>query len=163
MFEDDDLAEAMGVPLFYGFVEAVLLGIYCLLSWKLDWTKAPSTDPFLRVVSVSYEVLSAQELEKSISDSERTKGDEFTIQKHKSSSHIQAVNMESDCTYTNYECEDQKNFDFRIKEVCVSVRKWGDPIIDMCDSVLLSMKSLKENIIGQQPELESQSNNGVLA
>jgi len=70
MFQDDDLAEAMGVPLFYGLVEAILLGIYCTLTWKLDWTKAPSHDPFLRVITMSYEIISAEEYEKEILDGE---------------------------------------------------------------------------------------------
>lgn len=61
MFEGDDLAEAMGVPLFYGIVEALLLGGYCVIAWKLDWTKAPASDPLLKVLTTSYEVLSAEE------------------------------------------------------------------------------------------------------
>mmetsp|Transcript_24510 Transcript_24510/g.35975 ORF Transcript_24510/g.35975 Transcript_24510/m.35975 type:complete len:343 (-) Transcript_24510:342-1370(-) len=55
MFKGDELSEAMGVPLFYGICEAVVLGIYCLIAWKLNWTKAPSTDPLCRVITDNYQ------------------------------------------------------------------------------------------------------------
>ena len=57
MFEGDDLAEAMGVPLYYGLVEAAILGVYCLIAWKCNWTKAPSDAPICHVLAMSYEVL----------------------------------------------------------------------------------------------------------
>jgi len=63
MFEGQDLAEAMGVPLYYGFVEAVILGIYCLIAWKCNWTKAPSNAPICHVLAMSYEVLRVEKHE----------------------------------------------------------------------------------------------------
>jgi len=62
MFKGDDLAEAMGVPFFYGIVEFLLIGTYCLGAWKAGWTKAPPTEPFWKVVTTSYEVLLAEKL-----------------------------------------------------------------------------------------------------
>mmetsp|Transcript_10633 Transcript_10633/g.19863 ORF Transcript_10633/g.19863 Transcript_10633/m.19863 type:complete len:533 (+) Transcript_10633:509-2107(+) len=57
MFEDkQDVARAMAVPLFYGIVEAVVLGIYCLLAWKFGWTKAPSDEKICIVLAKTYEV-----------------------------------------------------------------------------------------------------------
>ena len=42
MFPDPtERAEAVSVPLFYGIVEAVIIGVYCVCAWKLGWTKAP--------------------------------------------------------------------------------------------------------------------------
>ena len=38
----DELAEALGVKLFYGLVEMYILGIYCIGAWKVGWTKAPA-------------------------------------------------------------------------------------------------------------------------
>lgn len=72
MFEGKDLSEAMGVPLFYGFIEGFILGIYCIVAWKINWTKAPSNLPFWNVIYLSYEVLTAettelQEIEVSLS------------------------------------------------------------------------------------------------
>ncbi len=60
MFEDDALAEAMGVPLYYGLLEAVILGAYCIWAWKASWTKAPSNAPFHHIIAMSYEVLVAE-------------------------------------------------------------------------------------------------------
>lgn len=56
MFKGEELAEAVGVPLFYGLVEAVVLGLYCVYAWKIGWTKAPKDESFCVVVSTSYEV-----------------------------------------------------------------------------------------------------------
>jgi len=55
MFEGDQLAEAIAVPLYYGLVEAITLGIYCTLAWKLGWTKAPSDESFCKILTSSYE------------------------------------------------------------------------------------------------------------
>mmetsp|Transcript_2092 Transcript_2092/g.4522 ORF Transcript_2092/g.4522 Transcript_2092/m.4522 type:complete len:410 (+) Transcript_2092:193-1422(+) len=62
MFQGDDLAQAMGVPFFYGVVEFLLIGMYCIGSWKAGWTKAPPTEPLWKVVTVNYEVLLAEKL-----------------------------------------------------------------------------------------------------
>eukprot|EP00567_Pseudictyota_dubia_P005675 CAMPEP_0197443536 /NCGR_PEP_ID=MMETSP1175-20131217/9253_1 /TAXON_ID=1003142 /ORGANISM="Triceratium dubium, Strain CCMP147" /LENGTH=396 /DNA_ID=CAMNT_0042974183 /DNA_START=92 /DNA_END=1285 /DNA_ORIENTATION=- len=74
MFEGDELVEAMGVPLFYGLVEAVVLGIYCLIAWKAGWTKSPPDTPFFTMISTSYEVVYAETAEneqlKSLTDGE---------------------------------------------------------------------------------------------
>ena len=63
MFEGKDLAEAMGVPLYYGLLEAVILGIYCIGAWKCGWTKAPPKAPFCHVIAMSYEVIVAEKQE----------------------------------------------------------------------------------------------------
>jgi len=51
-----DLATAIGVPLFYGMVEAGMLAIYCISAWQLGWTKAPPTENFISMLLNSYEV-----------------------------------------------------------------------------------------------------------
>mmetsp|Transcript_43899 Transcript_43899/g.81634 ORF Transcript_43899/g.81634 Transcript_43899/m.81634 type:complete len:653 (-) Transcript_43899:86-2044(-) len=56
MFEGDELSEAIGVPLFYGLVEAVVLGFYCIGAWKMGWTKAPRDEKICVVIMTSYEV-----------------------------------------------------------------------------------------------------------
>ena len=57
MFKGDELSTAMAVPLYYGLVEAGLLGIYCIIAWQAGWTKAPSKVSFCTMISTSYEVL----------------------------------------------------------------------------------------------------------
>jgi len=69
------LNEAMGVPFFYGVVEAAVLAVYCIIMWKFGWTKAPRNAPFWKVIVTSYEVLQAEKqeldsIEVSVSDSE---------------------------------------------------------------------------------------------
>lgn len=57
---DSDLARAVGVPLFYGIVEAVILGFFCLVCWKRGWTKAPADESICTVLFNSYEVQDEQ-------------------------------------------------------------------------------------------------------
>ena len=56
MFKGNLLADAIGVPLYYGLVEAVLLGFYCIFAWKIGWTKAPVHASFCTIISKSYEI-----------------------------------------------------------------------------------------------------------
>mmetsp|Transcript_25181 Transcript_25181/g.35483 ORF Transcript_25181/g.35483 Transcript_25181/m.35483 type:complete len:400 (-) Transcript_25181:267-1466(-) len=73
MFNGDELSNAMGVPFFYGVVEAAIIGAYCVVAWKLGWTKAPRNENFWTVISTSYEVMSdaavGEKVEVSASDS----------------------------------------------------------------------------------------------
>jgi len=57
MFKGDDRNDAMGVPFFYGMMEALLVGIYCLGAWKAGWTKAPADASLFTILWTSYEVL----------------------------------------------------------------------------------------------------------
>lgn len=57
MFNGNDLKDAMAVPFLYGLCEAAVVGIYCLIVWKLGWTKAPSNANLCYVLVTSYEVL----------------------------------------------------------------------------------------------------------
>lgn len=66
MFEGDDLAEAMGVPFFYGVVEAVVLGVYCVGAWKAGWTKAPKHVSLWKAISTSYEVKAVEKVENEV-------------------------------------------------------------------------------------------------
>ena len=66
MFDGDELAEAMGVPFYYGVVEAVVLSAYCIIAWKCGWTKAPVDVPLWVAISTSYEILSVEQAEKEL-------------------------------------------------------------------------------------------------
>jgi len=63
VFEGEELAIAVGVPLFYGICEAVFLAIYCTICWKIGWTKAPADENCCKVISTSYEVKEMMEQE----------------------------------------------------------------------------------------------------
>ena len=57
MFSDPtERAQAVSVPLFYGFVEAILIGVYCVWAWKVGWTKAPPNEKLCVVITKTYEV-----------------------------------------------------------------------------------------------------------
>lgn len=56
MFSGTDLAEAIGVPLYYGFMSSALLSLYCVICWKAGWTKAPKDESFCVIVSTNYEL-----------------------------------------------------------------------------------------------------------
>jgi len=58
MFNDEAArSEALLVPLFYGVVEAIVLGLYCATAWKVGWTKAPKDEQLCVVISKTYEII----------------------------------------------------------------------------------------------------------
>ena len=61
MFSGEQLAQAVGVPLYYGIVEAVTLAIYCLVCWQIGWTKAPRNENVCKMLLTSYEVEQARQ------------------------------------------------------------------------------------------------------
>lgn len=63
MFDGIEVSEAIGVPFFYGCVEAGVVGIFCLVAWKIGWTKAPANAPLWNVIMTSYELLEVEELQ----------------------------------------------------------------------------------------------------
>jgi predicted Na+-dependent transporter len=64
MFSDPTRrAEAVSVPLFYGIVEALIIGFYCLWAWKVGWTKAPADEKLCVVITKTYEVEDEEEME----------------------------------------------------------------------------------------------------
>jgi len=53
----------MGVPFFFGVAEAIFVGIYCMVCWKIGWTKAPADASLWRAMVTSYEVLEAERVD----------------------------------------------------------------------------------------------------
>jgi hypothetical protein len=53
---ESELATAIGVPLCYGIVEAIIIVTFCLIFWKIRWTKAPANENICKVITTSYEV-----------------------------------------------------------------------------------------------------------
>jgi len=64
LFDGDQRAKAMSVPFFYGVATFLVIGIYCVICWKAGWTKAPPSEPLWKVITYSYEVAAAEQLEK---------------------------------------------------------------------------------------------------
>ena len=61
MFSGTELAQAISVPLLYGIFEAVILAFYCMICWKIGWTKAPADENFCVMIGTSYEVEQARQ------------------------------------------------------------------------------------------------------
>jgi len=99
MFKGDELAMAMSVPLYYGLIEAVILGLYCTVAWKANWTKAPSNVSFLTMVTTSYEVLLVEHSE--------LKAVEVSLPKHHKD-YSEKVNMSGDTIYIKYSMEEEE-------------------------------------------------------
>lgn len=59
----NERSQAVSVPLVYGAVEAVVIGIYCLWAWKVGWTKAPPGTNLWVVMTKTYEVTSEDRTE----------------------------------------------------------------------------------------------------
>eukprot|EP00970_Alexandrium_tamarense_P011770 scaffold2569_cov197-Alexandrium_tamarense.AAC.31 len=49
------MREAMRVILVYGVLEAVSIGLYLLVFWRLGWTKAPQNENCFTMIAKSYE------------------------------------------------------------------------------------------------------------
>lgn len=61
LFTGDDLQEALKVPVIYGFVEAIAIGIYLFIMWKFGWSKAPKDEKCCTVITKSYELYDTDE------------------------------------------------------------------------------------------------------
>jgi hypothetical protein len=59
----EERAQAVAVPLLYGIVEAVVIGLYCVWAWKVGWTKAPPNEKICTVITKSYEIVREEDTE----------------------------------------------------------------------------------------------------
>lgn len=56
MFKGSTLSEALGVSLYYGIIEVIVVLSYCILVWKRGWTKASPNENIFTVITKSYEL-----------------------------------------------------------------------------------------------------------
>jgi len=61
LFKGEEQQEAIGVPFWYTGMETLFVGCYCLIAWKLGWSKAPANENIIKVILRSYEVAEAEE------------------------------------------------------------------------------------------------------
>jgi hypothetical protein len=57
-------AQALAVPMVYGILEALLVGLYGWYAWKAGWTKAPTNASACIVWTASYELETNASIEK---------------------------------------------------------------------------------------------------
>jgi len=70
----EEEALAVGVPLYYAFVEVVVLAIFCLWAWKAGWTYAPKDANLFKVIWSTF-----QEKEEAGDKVEQKKGGGKTV------------------------------------------------------------------------------------
>lgn len=51
----EDTARAIKVPVFYAAVEIVALFIFVMICWQMNWTYAPRTDSFWKIIKEDYQ------------------------------------------------------------------------------------------------------------
>lgn len=112
MFKGDELSTAMAVPLYYGLVEAVLLGVYCIIAWKAGWTKAPRNISFWAMITTSFEVL--------LIEHEDLKAVEVSLPKHEQDVN-EKVNKSGDTLYVKYSVEEEDSDDEYTKVNCICI------------------------------------------
>jgi hypothetical protein len=105
MFQGEEAARALAVPLFYGIVEVALLGPYCILCWKAGWTKAPRNVSFWTMISTSYEVL----LEEHCKDLEAV---EVSLPKNEHDVN-EKINKRGDTIYIKFSATDKEEEDYQ--------------------------------------------------
>lgn len=54
IFSGEDQRNALGVPFFYTGMQTLIVGLFCLLSWKIDWTKAPANEHMFKMILGNY-------------------------------------------------------------------------------------------------------------
>lgn len=114
MFQGDELSKAMAVPLYYGLIEAVILGVYCIIAWKANWTKAPKGVSFLTMIATSYEVLLVEHTD--------LKAIEVSLPRHKQDI-AEKVNGNGDTIYVKYSVSDEEDDeDFQVVNcMCINL------------------------------------------
>jgi hypothetical protein len=54
--EQKELQErALGIPFFYTGMQTAFVGVFCLLAWKLGWSKAPADENICKVIIQNYQ------------------------------------------------------------------------------------------------------------
>ena len=63
MFDGNQASRAVGVPLYYGFIEAVFIGVYLVGMWKAGWLLAPPDAPVASVLLWNWQEKGREEAE----------------------------------------------------------------------------------------------------
>ena len=63
MFDGNQASRAVGVPLYYGFIEAVFIGVYLVAMWKAGWLLAPADAPVASVLLWNWQEKGREEAE----------------------------------------------------------------------------------------------------
>lgn len=56
LFSGEEQNIAVGVPFWYTGMQTLFVGIFCIVAWKLGWSKAPANENIFKVLLNSYEI-----------------------------------------------------------------------------------------------------------
>ena len=76
MFDGNQASRAVGVPLYYGFIEAVFIGVYLVGMWKAGWLLAPPDASVHSVLLWNWQEKGREEVEDATEDPEGVVVDE---------------------------------------------------------------------------------------
>ena len=76
MFDGDKASRAVGVPLYYGFIEAVFIGLYLVGMWKAGWLLAPADASIHSVLLWNWQEKGREEVDDATEDPEGVVVDE---------------------------------------------------------------------------------------
>jgi len=141
MFDGDQLAEAIGVPVYYGMVEAIILAIYCILAWKVGWTKAPKNISFYKAVTTSYEIITVEKVENNctVPNDPRDKDfDTFHYVRHEDDYDFEGAAAEEELEVTEQTLTTVKSYDHGIeigirRETRATARRKEPSFIDVVE------------------------------
>lgn len=71
MFDSSEVSKALVVPLYIGLVNVIVLGLYFLIVWKMEWTKAPSDKNIFVVLFKSYNIWESDAEQKNLNNEDR--------------------------------------------------------------------------------------------
>lgn len=82
LFSGDDQQRALGVPFWYTGMQTCFVGVYCLVSWKIGWSKAPPNENIFKVLLQSYELTEENGVEENRILGENNNSTEYTASGH---------------------------------------------------------------------------------
>lgn len=56
LFSGEEQNIAVGVPFWYTGMQTLFVGIFCIVAWKIGWSKAPANENIFKVLLNSYEI-----------------------------------------------------------------------------------------------------------
>jgi hypothetical protein len=81
LFSGEEQNIAVGVPFWYTGMQTLFVGVFCLVTWKLGWSKAPANENIFKVLLNSYEIAMDENEEKGEGDMEASRdAGESTVQ-----------------------------------------------------------------------------------
>lgn len=60
IFSGDQQRLALGVPFFYTGMQTLIVGLFCLVSWKINWTNCKASENIFKMLLGNYQGQNSQ-------------------------------------------------------------------------------------------------------